>query len=158
MSTTQSILAERIFAALRSAPVADQAGIATATWASTTIPRVFQGFSGYLAGRNRGRLPFIEFEFQSQGFAHETFEGGTVSTVVTLRAHCGGRDLETAGNLLNAMIASSLAELRSEAADNYTAFGSDQITVIQQGPWGHFIECQTNFEHTFARSDYEVGP
>lgn len=157
MSSTGTVISTRVFAALRDAVVAAQAGIATLTWASTVTPRVFRGFTGYLAGRNRGRLPFMEFDIESQGFAHETLDGGTMVSTVRIRAHCGGRDPETAGNLLEGMLAAGLAAIRSEAADNYTALGDDQIGALEQGPWGHTREATLTIEHTFARSDYEVA-
>lgn len=157
MGTIGTVLSTRVFAALRSAGVATQAGVAEATWASTTVSRVFRGLCGYLGGRNRGRLPFVEFDIRSQGFDHETLEGGTVTSTIRLLAHCGGRDAETAGNLLEAILAAGLAAIRSEASDNYTALGNDQIDELEQGPWGHQRSASLTIEHTFARSDYEVS-
>lgn len=157
MSSTGTVISTRVFAALRDSTVAAQAGIAGATWSSTAVPRVFRGFTGYLAGRNRGRLPFMEFDLETQGFAHETLEGGTLTSSIRVRAHCGGRDPQAAGDMLEGMLAAGLAVIRSEATDNYTALGGDQISALDQGPWGHVREATLTIEHTFARSDYEVA-
>lgn len=157
MATIGTVISSRIFTALRSASVAAQAGVAEATWSSTATPRVFRGLGGYLNGRNRGRLPFVEFDVQAQGFNHEVYEGGTVISTVVVLAHCGGRDLETAGNLLEGILASGLAAIRSEATDNYTALGDDDIGPLEAGPWGHQRRATLTIEHTFARSDYEAS-
>lgn len=157
MASTGTVISTRVFAALRDATVATQAGVAALTWSSTTTPRVFRGFTGYLAGRNRGRLPFMEFDLETQGFAHETLEGGTLTSSIRVRAHCGGRDQQAAGDLLEGMLAAGLVAIRSEVSDNYTALGSDQLGALEPGPWGHTREVTLTFEHTFARSDYEVS-
>lgn len=156
MSTAGTVLTARVFSGCRAAGVATQAGVLLATWSSTTVPRVFRGLAGYLGGRNRGRLPLIEFDIQTQRFAQETEQGGMLLSTVTLRCHVGGRDLETAGNLAEAILAAALAAIRSEAVDNYTAQGDDEIGPLQPGPLGHFRDATMRFEHTFARTSYEV--
>ena len=154
--STHTVLSERVFSAMRSPQVADAASVSSATWSSTTVPRVFSGIAGYLGGRNRGRLPFVEFSIASQDFAHATLEGGTVTSSVIIRAHCGGRDPETATNLLRAILTAGLAAVRDEAADNYTALGDDRLGDTELGPWGHMQDASLTVEHTFARDDYEV--
>lgn len=157
MSNTGTVINERVFAALRASAVANEAGISSATWASATTPRVFNGLVGYLAGRSRGRLPFIEFSIDSQGFNQEHFQGGTVSSVLTIRAHCSGRDMQVASDLLRGILTAALSSIRDEAGDNYTAFGSDDMSAVQPGPWGHMQDATVTMEHTFDRTDYEVN-
>lgn len=157
MSTSsQSFISGRIFAALRSEFVAESAGVLGATWNSVAIPRVFRGFTGYIKGRNRGRLPFLEFEVETQAFALDTLEGGTQSSSVRIRAHCGGADPEVASDLLAAILGAGLAAVRTEAVDNYTALGDDQISAVSPGPWGHMREAVSTFQHSYGRSDYGV--
>lgn len=157
MANTGTVLNARVFAALRAAGVATAAGVALGIWSSTATSRVFSGIAGYLGGRNRGRLPFIEFSVSGQDFAHETLEGGTVTSSIIIRAHCGGRDPETSANLLREILTAGLVAIRSEATDNYTALGDDQLGDVQLGPWGHMQDASLTIEHTFARSDYEAS-
>ena len=158
MSTTiGTVLSERVVSALRSSDVAAHAGVAAAAWASAATPRVFRGIAGFLGGRNRGRLPFIEFDISSIDYAHETREGGSATTTARIVAHAGGRDPETAGNLLEAILTAGLIALRDESVDNYTALGSDAISELTLGPWGHQRETQITVVHSYGRSDYEVG-
>ena len=158
MSTTiGSVLSERIFSALRSSDVAAHAGVAAATWASTTTPRIFRGIAGFLGGRNRGRLPFVEFDISGIDYSHATLEGGAATTTARIVAHAGGRDPETAGNLLEAILTAGLIAIRDESADNYTALGSDAIGPLTLGPWGHQRETTITVVHSYGRSDYEVG-
>ncbi len=155
MSTIGTVLSTRIYAALRDAAVAAQAGVAAGTWASTTVSHVFRDFTGYMLGRNRGRLPFIEFEISSEAFHQDTVEGGTVKTTVTLRAHVGGRDPEAASNMLEGILAAGMAKIRSEAVDNYTALGDDAMQPTVPGPWGLMREVAMEFEHTYDRGTYD---
>lgn len=156
MATSVTVLSARVLSALRSSPVALAAGIGAATWASTTTPRVFQGFQGYLGGRNRGRLPFIEYDVDTQAYSKEHFQGGTLTSSLRIRAHCGLRDIPAASTLLDSIITSALAAVRDEAVDNYTALGDDQVSICEYGAWGHYCDATLSVEHTYASSDYEV--
>lgn len=156
MSTIDTVLGTRIYAALRTAAVATAAGIAAGTWADTTISRVFKGNGPYLGARNRGRLPFMEFYLDAQPFTQEHPQGGTVVTTVKVVAHVGGRDLEAASDLAAAMLGFGMAAIRSEAVDNYTAMGDDQIGALEPGPWGHMRVASMTFEHTYDRTIYEA--
>ena len=157
MSTVGSILSVRIFSALRAATVAAQAGVASVTWSSTSVPRVFRGNDGATGGRNRGRLPYVEFDIVSLPYASEHAQGGTVTAVVAIKAHAGGRDLETIGNLLEGILSAGLASIRSESTDNYCAFGSDEIGPLEPGPWGSMRTAKMDIEFTFDRTDYETA-
>lgn len=156
MSTPGQILAARVAEACQSGDVADAAGVAVATWASASAPRVFRGLGGYLSGRNRGRLPFLEFDVSSQGFAQDSADGGTLTSQVTLRAHCGGPNLEAAGDRLEGILLAALAAIRGESEDNYMALGDDSIAPLAPGPWGHQREATVSVSHSFNRESYEV--
>ena len=111
---------------------------------------------GYLGGRNRGRLPFVEFDISSQSYNQEHFQGGTLISALRVRAHCGLRDVVAAGTLLDLMVTAAIASIRSELVDNYTAMGSDSTTDSGYGAWGHFQDATLTIEQSFARLDYEV--
>ncbi len=146
----------RLFTALRIAAVAAAAGVASGTWADTTVPRVFRGLAGFLGGRNRGRLPFVEFDIVGQGYEQESFDGGTMTQTVTVRVHLGSRDPEVASALANSILASCLAAIRSEGTDNLTAIGGDQINGMQPSPWGIQRDAVLTIEQSFGRASYEV--
>lgn len=156
MSTAASILAARVLSALNSSAVAVRAGVLPATWALTTAPHVFHGLAGYLGGRNRGRLPFMEFEIESQTFEHQVTEGGELTQTIHLRAHVGGKDSGVAGELCEAMLCAAMAAIRSEAGDNLTALGNDAISAPQLGPWGISRDASLTVIQSYERSDYEV--
>jgi hypothetical protein len=155
MSTTRSNVAGRISEALNQPSVADAAGVPPATWASPDSPHVFRGFGVYLGGRNRGRLPFIEYDIQAQPFTQETYEGGTVQTTVRITAHAGGRDLDVVNTLLDSILMSVLSCLRSPDEDNYLSIGSESVGAIEQSPWGHQMSVELTVSHSYSRETYE---
>jgi hypothetical protein len=142
-------------AALQVASVASAAGVPALTWASVSAPHVFRGFGAYTGGRNRGRLPFIEYDIQSQPFNQETYEGGTVETVVRITVHAGGRDLESINTLLDEIIIASLASMRSQAVDTLMAIGSESVGAIEQSPWGHQMSADITVSNSYGRDTYE---
>ncbi len=156
MPSSSSHLRQVVIDAIRQHEVASQAQVAAITWASETAPRVFPGRAGFIGGRNRGRLPFVEVEFIGQTFANEVEEGGTLKTKIRLIAHATGRDQQTAEELLSAIITESLVQIRDVSQDNYTRLGDDEIMTVQPGPFGWMLEAQMEVEHSFQRDDYEV--
>jgi hypothetical protein len=156
VKTHDSVVAERCWSALRSPQVADAAGVAAASWADAATPRIFRGLAGFLGGRNRGRLPFIEFDIVNQPFAQESVQGGTVALAITIRVHYGSRDHGAASDATQAILANALAALRSEDVDNLCAFGTDQIGPIQASPWGLARDAQATVELSYNRADYGV--
>ncbi len=159
MSTIESLIGERMFACIRAAPVALQAGVDAATWASITAPRAFQGLGGFLGGKNRGRLPFVEFEIQNQRFMLESRgpDGGTVTSQIVLRVNMGGANDEIVLNTTSAILAAIMVEVRSVRVDNYMAIGDgDSIGPLKQGPWGHSRDCQFSVDHSYGRDNYSI--
>ena len=106
-----------------------------------------------IAGRNRGRLPFIEFDITGQQFTKDHYEGGTLTATVDLLAHCGGRDVETSGNLLETIIVLAIAAIRSETADNYVALGDERIDAATPGPWGFKGGASLSISFSFSGLD-----
>ncbi len=156
MATASSVLSTRIFSALRTAAVATQAGVASGTWSSTSTTRVFRGIAGWLGGRNRGRLPFIEFDIESQGFTEENPQGGTINQAIRLRVHVGGQDPAVAAELAIAILAAGIAAIRSETTDNLVALGNGAIEPAQFGPWGVSRDAVLQVQQSYGRTDYEV--
>jgi hypothetical protein len=155
VSTAGSVLATALFRALRESSVAGQAGVANATWASTTVPRVFQGLGGFVAGRSRGRCPFLEFQRMATPFTRESIDGGKMVSQVIVRAHVCVGDLATADNLTDAILSAALASIRDPSLSNYLAIGSDVIQPLEAGPWGHQRDAVLDIEHSFS-NNYEI--
>ena len=156
MSSASSVLRTRVLSACRSAGVATQAAVAEATWASTTTPRVFSGVAGMLGGRNRGRLPFLEIDIQTQSMVPLSDDGGTLQQRVLVRCHVGGADPGTAADLTAAILAACAAAIRSQATDNLTALGGEDLNELEAGPWGSQRDLSLIIEQTYSRS-YEVA-
>jgi hypothetical protein len=156
MASTSSVLQTRCLTACRAATVAAAAGVLAATWAAVDVLRVFAGLGGFLGGRNRGRLPFLEVSVGESAIDASAPEGGEGRTTVRLRVHVGGVDLGTAENLSHAILAAALASLRSETADNLCAWGSDRIGALEPGPWGCQRDAEAEVIQTWQRADYEV--
>ncbi len=146
----------RLAAALVVNAVAVAAGLTLVQWTEVGRPHIFRGLGGFLGGRNRGRLPFIEYDCASQGFDQESISGGTITQTITLRAHVGGRVLGTAGDLSEAMLTAALASIRSEAVDNLTAIGGDSIGPLVASPWGLSRDATLTIEQSYSRSTYEA--
>ena len=157
MSSTESVLATRALSACRGSSVADAAGVAALTWADEDTPRVFRGLGGYLGGRNRGRLPFLEVSVGGSDIGQTSNDGGEGMTTIHLRAHCGGADLGTAEDLTAGMLSAAIAAIRSETTDNLAAVGSDQIDALEPGPWGCQRDARVMVVQSWARDDYEVA-
>ncbi len=156
MSTSGSVTIDEVVAALRTSGVASAAGVASGTWSSTSIPRVFIGDVGFMGGRNRGRLPFIEVFIGSQRFQGEHESGGRIETSVICRVHCGGTNQRTAIDLLYAIATASLSALRNLTDYNYTDLGENSIGEAQPSPLGWTMDTTSRLENTYDRTTYEI--
>lgn len=152
MTTSAQEIRSRIIDALRTPGVAIAAGVVPATWASTTIPRVFSGDHGFLGARNRGRCPYIEVWVEGQAFDHRSTEGGDLTTQVRLRIHAAGRISRDA---LDEIMVASLAAIRVEVSDNYTALGDDRVDEVKPGPMGWMVDAIVGLSHSWDRTTYE---
>jgi len=157
MTSSNSVIRADVIAAVRTSAVASAAGISSGVWSSSTTPRVFSGEAGYIGGRNRGRLPFVEVAFAGQTFDNLVDTGGTMTTSVRIIAHGTGRDPQTAEELLHGILATSLAEIRDLGGDHYQRMGTDLIEAIQPGPFGWQMEAKMEIEHSYDGTNYEVG-
>jgi hypothetical protein len=155
VSTPTSVLRARLLDACRASAVAAQAGVAAPTWADAGTPRVFSGLAGMLGGRNRGRLPFVELDITGNGTVPLAEEGGTLQQRVIVRVHLGGTDTGAASDLSAAILGACIASIRSQAADNLTALGGEDIGELSPGPWGLQRDLTMIIEQSFS-TDYGV--
>ncbi len=148
MSTAGKYLRQGLVDACKDARVAIAANVSFANWTSATAPRVFMGTGGFLAGRNRGRCPFLEIYVTTQDFQRDTNEGGTLRSKVEIICHDTGRDYETVSNRMELILAQCLASVRDVSNDNYMALGNDSMTVIEPGPMGWKRSAVIDVEHS----------
>ncbi len=156
MSTVSSAIREYVIDVLRAEGVALQAGVDFDTWASSYIPRVFNGYAGFLGARNRGRLPFFEVMVSTSSFTNETSQGGSVKTTVKLKLHDTGRDIETVTNRMDATMIAGIASIRDNHTTLYTQLGDSEVSDVQPGPMGWMMEATLTFEHSYERDSHEL--
>lgn len=158
-ATMSDVLDVRCFAALRSYSVAAMAAQDFTAWASTSVSHIFKGFvKRMIGGRNRGRLPFIEFNYVNTNFDRISFEGGTVTVEISLRVHVGCRLADVAATQTMDILLACLQALRSNAADNYMVSGEfDSIGDVVLGPWGHERDASLTVEFSWDRASYQIG-
>ncbi len=156
MSTSNTTISAEIIDALRSESVALQAGVDYDTWASSSIPRVFNGYAGFLGARNRGRLPFFEVTVSSQTFTNETSQGGTIKTTAKLRLHDTGRDIESTMDRMDATMMTGIAAIRDNHTTTYLQLGDSETSDAVPGPMGWMQEATLTFEHSYERDSHEV--
>lgn len=158
MTTSAGEIRRWILVAVRDESVALAADVDYVTWSSETAPRVFVGQSGFIGSRNRGRLPFIEVNTESQQFTDDTGDGGTVETKVTLRLHDTGRDPEAVQDRMHEILTAAISCIRDNRQSNFTQLGNDTIDAIQPGPMGWMMSAILSLEHSFDRDTYEQEP
>jgi hypothetical protein len=119
---------------------------------------VFGGNGGFIGGRNRGRLPFVEVAVIDQTFTPVTAEmDGDLEQTLSIRCHVGGAIIEDAEDLSELILSACLVAIRG-ISSGLTTVGSDRISGIQQGPWGHVREATLTVMQNFHRDTYEVTP
>lgn len=157
MSATGSNILARCMTAIRSTGVATAAGLSNAVWSDTVVPHVFRGDGGgFIGGRNRGRLPFVDFHLMDQPFRLVSPEGGTVTTTVVLTVYFGGIDSGIAQDFCEGVLCACLSAIRSELTDNFMAPGDEVIKQLAQGPFGHQRDAEITVEHTYDRATYDL--
>ena len=157
-TTAGSVLRDAAVLACQGATVAAAAGIAAGVWADANAPHVFGGNGGFIGGRNRGRLPFVEVAVIDQTFTPVTAEmDGDLEQTLVIRCHVGGNIIADAEDLSELIISACLVAVRNLGTD-LAAVGSDRVSGIQQGPWGHVREATLTVMQNFHRDTYEVLP
>jgi hypothetical protein len=155
VSTLASAIRSWAVTAVRDESVALQADVDYEDWASDDAPHVFVGNSGYLGARNRGRLPFMEVNTQTQTFGNETGEGGTAQTLLRLTLHATGRDVEETVDRMHSIMIAAISAIRDNREFNFMQIGTDRIEEVQPGPMGWKMEAVLELEHSYDREDYE---
>ncbi len=150
--TTASEVRSRVLAAVQSSTVATAAAVATATWASTTVPHVFDGDRVSAGGRNRGRLPFVEVFIASQPFVPEGSDVGMVETEIRLRAHIGGAEPTTAYETAEAILTACFAAIRS---DQYFNLGDSGIAGYATNPLWHRVDARLTVQHSYDPATFD---
>lgn len=150
--TTASELRTRLADLLAGGDVAAAAGIAAATWASASVPHVFDGEGAGTGGRNRGRLPFVEFFVATQPFIPEGTEIGTVESRIRLRVHVGGASRTAAQTTADAILMACFAVIRE---DDYFALGEAEVSTFASQPLWHYLEATLSVQHTYDPATFE---
>jgi hypothetical protein len=142
--------------ALAAPTVAAAAGMTPQVW--TNPSHVFGGEVGnFIGGRNRGRLPFVQFKVDGWQFSQESRQGGTVTGVVHLVVHVGGRDPLAAGDMATAIMQAAIASISDESVDNFTAASRQvSISALKQGPWGHEMIAEITIDLSYDEGDFAV--
>jgi hypothetical protein len=158
MASAADTIRTRIIAAIQSASVASFAGVVAATWASTTAPHVFDAENALIAGRNRGRLPFVEVQIETQEFDSDGSGCGTMRTRVKIRVHTGGYQKLTARQKAEAIATSSFAAI---VASNAPYFDDGEVrTSIDAedtpAPGWNTLDASLTVEHSYDPTTFEA--
>ncbi len=155
MSTAGQYLRNVAIEACKDANVAIAANKSFSEWNSVTAPHVFAGTGGFMAGRNKGRCPFLEVYVTTQDFQRDVNEGGTLKSKVEIICHDIGRDNEAVSDKMELILCQCLASIRNVSNDNYMALGSDSLANIEPGPMGWKRTATIDVEHSYSRDSYE---
>ncbi len=150
-----NVLRDAVRAALQAAAVATAAGIGAAKWAlgEDVGGHVFDGDARLLLGRNRGRLPFLEFWLASSDTHQLSYEGGTRDSRLVVRVHVGGRAIAAAEELAREILAAAVSAIRYLPADGYTWLGDDAADAFKPGPFGHQLDVSLTVRHAYGRDE-----
>lgn len=147
---TSNEIRTRLAELLANGDIGAAAGVSAANWDSATRPRVFDGDYGVIGGRNRGRLPFVEYFVASQPFSGAG--DGTVQTTIRLVVNVGGYDRSAARTTAESMLMTAFAVIR---ADHYFEMGSESVDAFDVSPGWHRLVGSLTVVHSFDRATYE---
>lgn len=156
MPTIPSLIRIDVVTACRDPAVAAAAGLGASAWADTTVPHVFDALQGYMGGRNRGRLPFLEVAVGEMNFDTHNTEGGTVESTVTVRCHVGAKDQVTAMDQTAAILLTCLQRIRDKNSVTYLTDGGETLDALVAGPWGLMRDLRFTIRHVFERPTFGV--
>lgn len=156
MTTAGSVLRDAAVTACQGPTIAAAAGLSAGVWASVAAPHVFGGNGGFIGGRNRGRLPFLEVAVIGQTFSPVTSElDGDLEQTLSIKCHIGGSSIEDAEDLSELILSACLVAIRN-LSSQLAALGPDRISGLEQGPWGHMREATLTVSQNFHRDNYEI--
>lgn len=138
-------------AACNSDAVATAAGFSPSAWTDSAAPHVFAGIArGFIGGRNRGRLPFVEVAVTADdGRPVVTEQGGDLTQTLTIRCHAGGSQ-SSADSLTLAILSACMAATRAHSSQ-LPELGPCAMGALQQGPWGHSRDATLTVVQTYYR-------
>lgn len=153
MATVANTLRDKVRTALIGETLADIAEIPTDEWAQSEADggHVFERGSGFIRGRNRGRIPFLEYEVDSHDFQQLSVGGGLVQSKVKISAHVGGNGGTEALTLASDLLSEAVAQIRA-IANSYCPIGPEAWGSFKPGPWGHILDVTMSFTHTYGRA------
>lgn len=153
MSTAHDVIRDNLIAAFRSDAVADAAGVPRAVWESATVPRVMAGDrAGFIGMLHRGRLPAVEIFEEDSSYVRQSFPGGTLNSVWTVRVHVGDRAVD-AESLMRSIMLHGFVQVR---ANPLLPEGEESMGKATMEPLGHRLEASLTFFHAFGRDTYET--
>ena len=145
-TTLFEIVRDDLYAAFRSAAVALQAGIADATWASTTLPYVTYGQRQQMGHENMGRRPHVSFWFDSDDLESLRADGGAYNITVGIRVSVKERDegeaQQTAKRIIHACV-------KAARADPGEVEGDTRFLGADFGPIGFAVVAEFDCVRTY---------
>lgn len=138
-------------AACNTATVATAAGFSPEAWTDAEAPHVFSGIArGWIGGRNRGRLPFVEVAVTSDsGSPVVTEQGGDLTQTLVIRCHAGGGLLDADSQTL-CILSACLAETRASST-RLPELGPCRMGDLRHCPWGHVRDATLTVAQTYYR-------
>jgi len=143
----------QILESLRSAQVAEAAGINYTEW---NRHHVFDGVSQFIKGKNRGRTPFVSYEKRGSDFEQIAFDGQLESFTWVIRVDVGGKGLNSNRWKLEEACSTIIrAFLNQYVNDNNFKGTRTSISEMTHTPWGAYREI--TLEGTFPDCGYEFN-
>jgi hypothetical protein len=100
----------------------------------------------------------VEVAVIDQTFTPVTAElDGDLEQTLVIRCHVGGSVIAEAEDLSELIVSACLVAVRN-LGSGLAAVGSDRVSGLQQGPWGHVREATLTVIQNFHRDTYEVLP
>lgn len=117
---------------------------------------VFYGIGGLTPAKNRGRLPFIEYEIKNE-FSFEADSGGTEEWEATIRLHVGTKSLKndivklrSMFDVTSRLIFSLIIEKLPCNAESTAWSVGDFISQ----PWGFYADLSSTFATSFNKQSF----
>lgn len=138
---------------LKSNEMAEVAGIDYDVWQN----HVFFGITGFSMRKNRGKLPFIEFEFDDDGYVEESVSGGTNNMVLRLRINVGKTCAKIskfeAQLLVKKLMVQALIQIRNNK-DTNTSVDRIDTEYMESLPWGFYQEYLIPLDISYQKTTF----
>lgn len=155
MTTPFENIQKRVEQYLKCNDIAEAFNIDFESWQSHVHYGVDQGFSLL---KNRGHLPFIEYEMEDDGYTQQAESGGDNELLFLIRINVGktfGRTskLEATKKIKNAQI-KFLRQLRDNFGTSVNETDTTSPTAIYSAPWGFYKEFEVGILISYEKEDY----